>query len=53
MDLPESWQATLVFDHVAMNTMSLEANGIYLSNSMNMSFSENTISAAGVYGYLL
>ena len=30
--------------------MSLEANGIYLSNSMNMSFSENTISAAGVYG---
>ena len=37
-------------DHLSMNSMDLNARGVYLTNSFNMSFTGNDISVAGEYG---
>ena len=39
------------FDHLTMvGSLSLTANGIYLTNSSNMTFTSNTITVSGEYG---
>ena len=37
-------------DHLSMNSMDLNARGVHLTNSFNMSFTGNDISVAGEYG---
>ena len=39
-----------VIDHLSMNSLDLNARGVYLSNSFNTSFTSNDISVAGAYG---